>query len=121
MNKNEDIYMFEYEGLRCIVLKTPDIGNYCGYVEIPENHPFYQCNYIGCDSKLNSLDVHGGITFSDDSKELCYELSSNFWCIGFDCAHAGDFVENVSDGHKWTFDEVKAEVEKLAKQVKDYA
>lgn len=51
-------------------------GHLCGYVKIPENHPYFGEEEI-------IIDCHGGLTFN--------EMHEEQW-IGFDCAHAGDYV-----------------------------
>lgn len=116
-----NLFEFEVEGLRCLVIKQPWLGHYCGYVEIPPRHRLYA---VGSnDEKFNGLDVHGGITFSDDVRELSCELDYDGWWIGFDCAHAGDYIPGLvstQNGHEWTFDEIKAEIIKLARQILEY-
>ena len=91
---------------------------WCGYVVIPVDHPFYRQGY-GCwrDSEdhpeevctschIQDLNVHGGITFAD--------FIGEDWCIGFDCNHFWDRHEPKD------FEYVKAECEKLARQVKEH-
>jgi hypothetical protein len=53
------------------------IGYRCGYVKIPEGHPWYKKD---CD-EVNA-NVHGGLTYGADE--------GDGWWIGFDCAHLGD-------------------------------
>jgi len=96
-----------------------DFGWGNGYVLIPHNHPFYGVNYndiydlgrkysIGLD---DSIDVHGGLTFSEyfdvnrflewikdleidgDVTKENYEKFNNYWMIGFDTGHFGDSME----------------------------
>jgi hypothetical protein len=69
-----------FEGIVYKVLMNPH-GFRCGYVRVPEGHPWYGKSYSDID-----VDVHGGLTFSDFSETL----GDGFW-VGFDCAHAGDF------------------------------
>ena len=59
------------------------------YIEIPKENKLYRKSYdeiykIGCD-----IDVNGGLTYSDN--ELMGVKSEN-WFIGWDYAHAGDYV-----------------------------
>jgi len=51
-------------------------GNFCAHVRIPENHPLYG-------SKEIDIDCHGGINLN--------EFHEEHW-IGFDCAHAIDYI-----------------------------
>jgi len=75
----------------------------CGYIYLPESHPDYGKTYHDLD-----VDVHGGLTFSEDGK------------FGFDCAHAGDYEPGNTyhfDGDMYrTVDFVLAELHKLAEQ-----
>jgi hypothetical protein len=54
-------------------------GHLCGYVRIPNTHPYFR------NVKIN-LDCHDGITFN--------EIHEEHW-IGFDCAHLGDYVPTL--------------------------
>jgi hypothetical protein len=53
-------------------------GHLCGYVKVPEDHPYF-CK---CYSNMQ-IKVHGGLTYGF--------FDSNGW-IGFDCAHLCDLV-----------------------------
>ena len=70
-----------YLGYEYIVRKFRDY--YCGYVAIPKGHRLYKKDY----DKLDFIDCHGGLTFSD------FFLDLPDWFIGFDCAHAYDDPE----------------------------
>jgi hypothetical protein len=75
------------------------------------------------------VEIHGGLTFAS-----AFDQHTGWW-IGFDCFHAGDRRSDVferqwakeigrespfmRDGHYWTHKEVVAEVEKLARQVRE--
>lgn len=54
-------------------------GHLCGYVKIPENHPYFKKYEV-------EIDCHGGITFNEAHEE--------HW-IGFDCAHSGDYIPTM--------------------------
>ncbi len=56
-------------------------GHVCGYVKIPENHPYFKKENI-------DLECHGGITFYDE------KVNGDYW-IGFDCAHERDYVPTI--------------------------
>ena len=57
------------------------MGYRCGYVSLPVGHPWHGKSY-GADI-IDSIDVHGGITFGKTGTE-------GEWWLGFDCAHGGD-------------------------------
>lgn len=56
---------------------------YCGYVVIPEGDKFYKAS----EDLLDTLDVHGGITFDG------VLIGFTEYMIGFDCHHMGDDPE----------------------------
>jgi len=56
-------------------------GYRCGYVQIPENHPFYEVHFTELD--FNSV----GLTFSGHIKGL------NGWFIGWDHHHLWDGID----------------------------
>lgn len=64
---------------------------FCGYVLIPEKHPLYRKHYIELERKDIDINVHGGLTYSDD-----HLLVTREWCLGFDCNHFMD-DPNVQD------------------------
>ena len=76
-----------------------------GYVLLPSNHPLY-----GVDYDSIAVDVHGGLTFSDnfntrflewiENREIDgdvtrenFEKFDNYWMIGFDTGHSGDGLD----------------------------
>lgn len=133
-------------GLDCLVIAY-DLGHRCGYVKIPEDHFLYKVHYDH-EKIENFIDIHGGITFSDEMQGLPLEG----WWLGFDCAHYNDLLDFsiMCDGYKkifqkyeefskkflseigidreeldkdkilWTTEMVASEVEKLANQIADY-
>jgi hypothetical protein len=101
---------WEAYGLSCAIVK----GNFalCGYVHVPEGHPDANSFYDDVD-----VNVHGGLTFT------CKAEGGGRW-FGFDCGHFGDWWGYAENGHAsehpgkvWTVDDVKAETERLAKQL----
>lgn len=110
-------------GYLCKIKRSPQ-WTYCGYVQLPIDHPYYNKNY----DEINDLDtiyVHGDLTFSNDG------------LFGFDCWHTlmGDIspLEETmcakdphmfprfdhfkkSTPHYWTFDDVKRETNNMAQQ-----
>jgi hypothetical protein len=108
-------------GYKCTVWRHKTLGHLNGYVAIPKKHKAWGGSYDGMD-----VDVHGGLTYSDADKE------TGEWVFGFDCSHAGDFnprlvatlleytstdiSHHMRDTYR-TFEWVKEEVVKLAKQL----
>ncbi len=95
------------------------------YIEIPKENKLYRKSYdeiykIGCD-----IDVHGGLTYSDN--ELMGVKSEN-WFIGWDYAHCGDYCgyeEYMSEsirtyGKKWTTEEIIEECKNAIDQIIDF-
>ena len=108
-----DKVTFEYEGLKCEVIRCKGIGHLCGYVTLPEWHPW--ANLTTCD--LIDVDVHGGITFA--------QQTDDGYVIGFDCGHAGDITPSIYErfwqesDHDQTYRDIGyviRETVKLAKQ-----
>jgi len=97
-------------GLDCLIVRGGS-GALCGYVGVPQGHPYYKKDYDDVD-----VNIHGGLTFSglcdesgDPSKGICHEecdaANNDVWWLGFDCAHLGD----LSPAYKteiWFGDEV---------------
>jgi len=82
---------FIQHGFACFILRN-QLGNWCGYVGVPENHPYYLVKYQDVDG---SLDVHGGLTYSDVCvAPICHipepGMPDNVWWFGFDTAHYMD-------------------------------
>lgn len=68
-----------------------------GYVNIPQDHPWYGKDY----NDIECSNIHGGLTYSQKEGE--------FWVIGFDTCHYGDTPEN------WPKHKVYKEAVKLKK------
>lgn len=91
-------------------------GYWCGYVGILSTSPLYEEENI-------KADVHGGITWTGYFDDW---ITKDLWLIGFDCAHAGDYVPYSFNNHPYkggpisyrNVEYVKKEVESLAKQLK---
>lgn len=108
---------WQFNGVACSIVRHPSIGHLCGYVRFPKRPVREQ----GDGGILNYVQVHGGITFADESLD-------GSMVYGFDCGHCDDAVaeEHWPDymrdrpdlfargGHVWTDEEVRAEVEKMA-------
>lgn len=82
---------FKYKGYHCLVNRAHP-GNLCGYVALPNGHPYYGKHYEDID-----IGVHGGLTYAGACQgDICHVPeegeSDDVWWIGFDCAHSGDLV-----------------------------
>lgn len=129
----------ENTGFDCLIVRTPNHGALCGYVGVPSDHPCYGKEY---DSLQDFFEVHAGLTFSgrcrpntDPSRGICHSgniANKDVWWLGFDCSHSGDVSPayyNFLNEHRqyirdWetykNLGYVKKEVEKLARQIKDF-
>ena len=75
-----------------MVARHLNLGHHCGYLQIPENHPWHGQDYDDIEA-----DVHGGLTYAEFQKD------GTFY-VGFDCAHAGDLVPGMSTPWYYTPD-----------------
>lgn len=112
-------------GYQCSIKRNTQ-WTYCGYVKLPEDHPYYEKNY----DDIHDIHVHGDLTYSKDGT------------FGFDCYHILDndispltetmkaeYPEKFKESgistrgppHYWTFEEVKKETEIMAEQFFDVA
>ena len=112
-------------GYTCLVWRHLTLGSLNGYVSIPKGHPVHGTSYKDI---AGFLDVHGGLTYSNEDEE------TGEWMFGFDCAHGGDFspkleatlmryrdkdgLEYRTFGEYRTFEWVKEQVVGLANQLK---
>lgn len=115
-------------GLDCVVLGI-DMGHRCGYVRVPDDHPWFGKDYDAQVEKLRDpsedtvddhgivsvfcaagsddyfstpngqIAVHGGITFAGKAP---HPDCAEGWWFGFDCAHSGDGKDRalMSDRHR---------------------
>lgn len=100
-------YQFTYKNYDCAIRRNP-FWAWCGYVKIPESHPYSNKNFEEMD-----IDVHGDFTGGDGEGR-----------IGFDTCHAGDrwpstFAEldTFRKGHYWTYEDTIEEVKKVVDQL----
>ena len=123
----------EYKGMHIVgVLRA--IGYRCGYVGIEKTD-----KNLKILDRINELEVHGGVTFTDIGNENPIRTSRKLIWIGFDCAHAYDGIDydaalqlatNKEDVmylnvlskankgcHVWTAEEVESECNKLADEI----
>jgi len=125
---------FESFGLKCQVRRVPWSGHLCGYVGIPESHPWFGKEY-GDDVPATQaqlerpidVDKIGAINLlcADHPTEeatrivllidvhggLTYsrkgvEHLEGLWVFGFDCGHAGDLCPESADKYGAHFGDV---------------
>jgi hypothetical protein len=85
----------EATGLPCLLRRHEAFGNLCGYVGVPEGHPWYRVYF----PEINA-DVYGGVSFSDICHEgpeghmICHVPepgeSDKIWWLGFSCGNLND-------------------------------
>ncbi len=84
----------EETGYACLI-KRNHSGALCGYVGVPEGHPWHGKGYDEIEP-----DVHGGLTYAalcqegPEGQTICHVPAPGepepLWWLGFDCAHAWD-------------------------------
>jgi hypothetical protein len=93
--KEPDRVDFIHAGFACFAKRGP-LGQWCGYVGVPREHPCYANGYDGLD-----VDVHGGLTYANKCDgPICHVpepgMPDDVWWLGFDCAHSGDLVPGMN-------------------------
>jgi hypothetical protein len=76
---------YELRGKKILVVFQAS-GHRCGYVGVPKGHPLYGVDY----NAISDIEVHGGLTYSDIDFYNNSYANSNYWLLGFDCAHCWD-------------------------------
>ena len=94
-------------------------GYFNGYVVVLPEHPFYGKDYDVVSNLLSKKGfyVHGGLTFANDDKDFCPELSKHFldyWIFGFDTRHANDAADCWTEKRTWE------EADKLMQAIINY-
>lgn len=127
---DKEIYSDKHHGP--VVLDKGHVGKFywtiislgshpCCYVGVPKGHKYYNKGYDGL-----QVDCHGGLTFA--SRDLWYNpIDIDLWWLGWDFAHCNDYyqkpaeIEALGLGmpglHKWTLEELRAEVKSVIKQL----
>jgi len=117
---------FEHAGLKCLILRHPEIGHLCGYVAVPKGHLCYGRDYDHLPyDDIFPIQVHGGLTWSKSGNEESWP--EGYWWLGFDCGHAWDLAPYMLDlfpdtpiGRHGTYRNlqyVREETENLAGQI----
>lgn len=92
---DKDQWTDDATGLPCLIKRSPVSGALCGYVGVPEGHPWHGKDFMDVDA-----DVHGGLTYAGlcqdgpEAETICHvpapgEPEPLYW-LGFDCAHVMD-------------------------------
>jgi hypothetical protein len=104
---------FEAHGFKCEIRRADYAGHLCGYVVIPEGHPWHGADEV-------DASVHGGVTWSEVCRDGLYR-------VGFDCGHDGDlspvsvgFGTSHPDEVYRTIRYVREELMGLARQAKEF-
>jgi hypothetical protein len=92
---------WEHAGLKCAVVQAREVQHRCAYVRVPPGHPLHGKPY----DETANLEVHGGITFSEE--EPCVEEDGKGWWFGFDFAHFGDAMYDPNPNMATLSDETK--------------
>lgn len=92
-----DKVQFIHADLDCLLVRNHS-GGWCGYVGVPEGHPWFKVN----DKLIEPVPpVHGGLTYSAFcGGAICHVpepgRTDRVWWVGFDCMHAGDYAPSLN-------------------------
>jgi hypothetical protein len=84
----------EATGLACLAVRHEEAGHWCGYVGLPEGHPFHGAEHN--DERFYDMPsgVVWGLTYAAAcAGRICHVVAPGepeVWWLGFDFAHAGD-------------------------------
>lgn len=115
--KREILFEGKYKNYQFYIL---NLGTHpTAYVEIPKRNKLYGKSYHYID-----IDVHGGLTYSEDYLK---GIKENSWFIGWDYGHFGDYmgyqvklpVDFSMYDKKWTTEEIFEEVKDVINQIID--
>lgn len=94
-------------GYPCAIIRNAGSWHLNGYIGVPVSHPASRRDY-----EELQLSVHGGITYVEPADD------NDFWWLGFDCAHGGDWTLYDPTGTYRTVTYVRKELVNLARQLK---
>ena len=132
--------MGTYKGIEYIVFLNDHLGTFCGYIRLPNNHKFVKLlskkkwfrldrncpRHYHYDYDAVPLGCHGGLTFGTRiTKQIMPKYPQGFsegWWVGWDYAHAGDFVPMSPFAHEkhWQAADVEKECKRVITQLKKY-
>jgi len=84
IEKEGNEYYFKELSYPCYLWRHQINKTWCGYVQVPKDSFLFKKDYNN--EIFNNVDVHGGLTYSDDLN------NDNNWWFGFDTAHFGDWA-----------------------------
>ena len=122
--REENIFMFNHQGLDCIIIRNIYSLAWLGYASVPADSVLDGKNYnywkdddklSDIEKQINDINVHGGLTFArygywTDDKSKYY--------FGFDCSHSGDLTKQTID---FDFDTIYRDKEYVISEVKSLA
>lgn len=105
-----------YKGYQFYIL---NLGTHpTAYIEIPRTSKLYGKGYNEIYDMGIDIDVHGGLTYSDDHLQT---IKQKTWFIGWDYAHTGDYYcspyARLLNDKKWTTEEIFEDVVKAIEQI----
>lgn len=90
---------FEEAGYKCSMTRGGGFA-WCGYLEVPYNHPWHPHAWI---TEWESIGprVHGGVTLGDFTRKFLtknedLDPATKPHTFGFDCAHLGDVMPEMT-------------------------
>lgn len=92
-----DRYEWRRGKIPCLIRRRSRFGYWCGYVAVPEGHPWF-----GRDHDQIGARVHGMLNYSggcNPQAGICHEVGPGdddlVWWLGFDCGHPQDVRPGV--------------------------
>lgn len=85
---------FKHAGFDCLLVRNVHMGNWCGYVAVPQDHAAAGWAYDDV-----PVGVHGGLTYAGSCEGIiCHSTDEEFdgvYWFGFDCAHYMDEIPGM--------------------------
>jgi hypothetical protein len=100
---------WKHAGLKCAVVQAREASHRCGNVRVPPGHRMYGKPY----DETAELEVHGGITFSE--QEPCTEEDGKGWWFGFDFCHLQDAMFDPDPDYATLSEEAKTVLETMGR------
>lgn len=105
-------------GFRLLIMRGPQ--SWCSYIGVNQDSPLAGIGYS--DVELQDFECHGGLTYAgwDILSSQIPRMLTDRYYLGWDYGHGGDWTKSnyfqtfndlSSRAKKWTFGEVKAEIE----------
>lgn len=118
--KLEILFEGTYKGYQFYIL---NLGTHpTAYIEIPRKSKLFRKTYLEIYDMEIDIDVHGGLTYSNDHLQ---NIKENTWFIGWDYAHCNDYAGYEEEmptyirtgGKKWTTEEMFEDVVNAIEQI----